>query len=116
MTVFAVIWRIRRISSPDPLPQEVRDAEIYQLQCGIYSNIFSCTWNSYRVSRLKVQTTILACLAQVSANYDPKLLSTATNVIQEMDGIYASVLIVKELIAYFGDSFLTNPCRLQNCS
>jgi hypothetical protein len=68
------------------------------------------------MSRLKVQTTILACLAQLPANYDPKLLSTATNVIQEMDGICASVPIVKELIAYFGDRVLTTPCCLQNCS
>jgi hypothetical protein len=51
-----------------------------------------------------------------AANYNPKLLSTATNVIQEIDSICTSVLIVKELIAYFGDRVLTTPCRLQNCS
>lgn len=108
-------WQPIRVSGFDCISQSIRDAGLYQDHCDIYKSIYVAgTFNAHSASRIRLQQTILACLAHLqtsTATFDSASpVMVALDIIQELaDNICASIP------HHLGDRTTTNRIDDRTC-
>jgi len=84
---------IVEVSGPQCIPWSVQQSGLYQDYCHIYQSIFVAhTFNTFRVSRIELQSAILVCLTHLGDGITNMASRAAIAIIQSMaDDICASI-------------------------